>query len=396
MQLLQNIINKPERLIIGLMSGTSADGIDAALIRLVQRGIDDVDVSLIAFKTMAYPEGMKPHILHISDPESGHVDEICRMNFVLGELFAQAAMSLAQTAGLDFSEIDLIGSHGQTIYHLPEPQELFGVTTGATLQIGDPSVIAQRTGVVTIGDFRPADIARGGQGAPLVPYVDYLLFRSEVKAMGLLNLGGIANITVLRAGSTPANVRAFDTGPANMIIDSITQSLLGQPMDQDGQVARTGTVSEALLSTVLSHPYFQEAPPKSTGRELFGQDFSQDMIEQGQQLGLSIADLLATATEFTARSVLDSYARFIKPTTALDELVISGGGAKNPFLHERLSQHFQPIPVVTSDERGVSSEAKEAIAFGILANQTINGRPGNLPGSTGADRMTVLGKIGIP
>lgn len=396
MHLLYNILDKPERFIIGLMSGTSADGIDAALVRLHQRDTDRVDVDLLAFDTVAFPEGLSRKIIDISGPEQGRVDVICRMNFVLGELFASAAETVVRTAGFAMKDVDLIGSHGQTIHHLPERIEAFGVTTGATLQIGDPSVIAQRTGVVTVGDFRPADMARGGQGAPLAPYVDYLLFRSDHTSRGLLNIGGIANISILPAGAPPEEVRALDTGPGNMIIDALAQTLLGQPMDRDGQYARTGCASEPLVAAMLAHPYFSLPPPKSTGRELFGRSFQYNFIQEGRRRNLSDADMLATAVEITVRSVHDSYTRFLEPVTRLDELIISGGGAKNGRLHERLGALFHPIPVVMSDARGVPSDAKEAIAFAVLANQTITGRPGNLPGATGADRPAVLGKICLP
>lgn len=396
MRILQDILAKPERLIIGLMSGTSADGIDAAVIRLHQHAVDDIEVSLLAFASIPFTEEMRRFIVDMADPEHGRVDTICRMNFVLGERFAQAAIDVADTAGLTMQGIDLIGSHGQTIHHMPERVESFGVITGATLQIGDPSVIAQRTGVVTVGDFRSADIARGGQGAPLVPYVDYLLFRSTTMASGLLNIGGIANITVLPAGARSNDVFAFDTGPGNMVIDALAQTLTGQSMDLDGRLARTGSVSEPILETMLAHPFFALSPPKSTGRECFGQTFCNDLMREGQRLCLSTEDLLATATEITVRSVFESYHRYIQTKTPLDELIISGGGAKNRYLRERFSECFHPIRVVTADERGMSSDAKEAIAFAVLANQTIAERPGNLPGATGADRMTVLGKICVP
>jgi len=396
MQALQDIWNKQSRIIVGLMSGTSVDGIDAAVVRLLQHAPDDIAVTLLAFDTMPFPEGLQNEVIQISTPENSRVDDICRMNFVLGEHFAKAAVRIVQKAGLDLSSVDLIGTHGQTIYHLPDRPEVFGVNTGATLQIGDPSVIAQRTGVVTVGDFRPADIARGGQGAPLVAYVDYLLFRSETVRTGLLNIGGISNITILPTADRPDHVVAFDTGPGNMVIDAAADVLTGKPMDQDGLLARNGVISQELLNGLLAHPYFGEPPPKSTGREVFGRSYADRLVREGHSLNLSTSDMLATATELTVSSVLDSYTRFIEPVKPLDELIISGGGARNGFLMERLSACFDPVRVVTSNDRGMPSDAKEAIAFAVLANQTITARPGNLPGATGADRMVVLGKICIP
>ena len=384
-----------ERRIIGLMSGTSADGIDAAVIGLRETD-DGLSVTVLAFNTASYPDGLRAKIMDVSDPETSRIDELCRLHFELGELFAAAAVDVTRSAGLALKDIDLIGSHGQTVHHLPEREERFGAETGATLQIGDPSVIAQRTGVVTVGDFRTADVARGGQGAPLVPYVDYLLFKHSAKSRGLLNLGGIANLTVLPADPDPVDVLAFDTGPANMLIDAVALSETEQSMDRDGAGARRGTPSEKLVENVLSIPYFERTPPKSTGRELFGGPCADALLRGGKNAGLKQDDMLATATEITVRSIRDAYHRFVEPATPLDELIVSGGGAQNSFMMERLSQVLSPVEVVTSDERGLSSDAKEAVAFAILADQTVRGRPGSLPGATGADRPAVLGKICLP
>ena len=245
-----------ERRIIGLMSGTSADGIDAAVIGLRETD-DGLSVTVLAFDTSGYPDGLRAKIMDVSDPETSRIDELCRLHFELGEMFAAAAVNVTRSAGLALKDIDLIGSHGQTVHHLPERKERFGAETGATLQIGDPSVIAQRTGVVTVGDFRTADVARGGQGAPLVPYVDYLLFKHSAKSRGLLNLGGIANLTVLPADPDPVDVLAFDTGPANMLIDAVALSETEQSMDRDGAGARRGTPSDELVENVLSMTLFR-------------------------------------------------------------------------------------------------------------------------------------------
>ena len=385
-----------DRRIIGLMSGTSADGIDAVVIRLGEKD-DGLSLDVLGFETVAFPSGLRERLMEVSDSKTGRIDELSRLHFELGELFARAAFIVADSAGLTMEEIDLIGSHGQTVQHLPDRERRFGVETGATLQIGDPSVIAQRTGVVTVGDFRAADVARGGQGAPLVPFVDYLLFRHPVKARGLLNLGGIANLTVLPADPKPEDVLAFDTGPANMLIDAVARAELGRDMDADGAAARRGRPAENLVADVLAMPYFKRPPPKSTGREMFGDRCASDLIRAGREAGLSSEDLLATATEITVRSIEDACRRFVIPVvTRLDELIVSGGGARNGFLLERLARVLAPAEVSTSDDHGLSSDAKEAVAFAVLADSTVRGRPGSLPGATGADRPAVLGKICLP
>ncbi len=385
-----------DRRIIGLMSGTSADGIDAAVILLGEKN-DGLSLDVLGFDTVAFPSGLRHRLMEVSDPKTGRIDELSRLHFELGELFARSAFIVADAAGLSMEEIDLIGSHGQTVCHLPEREGRYGVETGATLQIGDPSVIAQRTGVVTVGDFRTADVARGGQGAPLVPYVDYLLFRHPEKVRALLNLGGIANITVLPADPKPDDVMAFDTGPANMLIDAVARAELGRDMDADGAGARRGRPAEELVVDVLAMPYFERPPPKSTGRELFGDRCAMDLVRAGRKTGLRSEDLLATATEITVRSIEDACRRFVLPAVArLDELIVSGGGAGNGFLLERLARVMAPVEVSTSDDHGLSSDAKEAVAFAVLADRTVRGRPGSLPGATGADRPAVLGKICLP
>ncbi len=385
-----------ERRIIGLMSGTSADGIDAAVILLGDKD-DSLSLDVLGFDTVAFPSGLRYRLMEVSDAKTGRIDELGRLHFELGELFARAAFVVAGSAGLSMEDIDLIGSHGQTVQHLPEREERFGVVTGATLQIGDPSVIAQRTGVVTVGDFRAADVARRGQGAPLVPYVDYLLFRDSAKARGLLNLGGIANLTVLPADPQPGDVLAFDTGPANMLIDAVARAELGRDMDADGAAARRGKPAESLVADVLAMPYFERPPPKSTGRELFGDRCASTLVRAGREAGFSSEDLLATATEITVRSIEDACRRFVIPVvTRLDELIVSGGGARNGFLLKRLARVLAPVEVSTSDDHGLSSDAKEAVAFAVLADRTVRGLQGSLPGATGADRPAVLGKICLP
>lgn len=396
MNVVDEITGKPELTVIGLMSGTSVDGIDAALVRIKQESPDNPNLSFLAYDTIPFPDGIQDKLLEMAASERCAVDDMCRLNFVLGELFAQAASQIADRSGLSLSDVDLIGSHGQTIRHLPNRTETFGVMTGATLQIGDPSVIAQRTGVVTVGDFRTADIARGGEGAPLVPLVDFLLFHSAEVSRGLLNVGGIANLTVLPAGGGPSDVVAFDTGPGNMVIDALTRDLTGRAMDRGGELARSGSINCSLLTEWMELPYYRKAPPKSTGRELFGRAFVEGAKADGRRSDMSTADLLATATELTVRSIFESYRDFIAPHTVLDELAVSGGGARNDYMVQQLSSRFCPVRVLTSDELGMPTDAKEAVAFAVLANRTISGMSGNLPGATGADRAVVLGKICLP
>lgn len=317
-----------------------------------------------------------------------------RLHAAIGELFGYTVVRLARKARIPLRSIDLIGSHGQTVHHLPNAGPLFGVRSRGTLQIGDPSYIAQRTGIVTVGDFRTADMAVGGQGAPLVPYLDALLFHSPSRSRLLLNLGGIANFTVLPAGRSLRHVHAFDTGPANMVIDALAERLLDVRFDRDGKTARRGHVLPHLLTWMMSHRYLSQKPPKSTGREMFGAMFVDELLRRGRRA--STEDLMATATEFTARSIAGQYRRFIRPSVRCDEVLVSGGGAHNRFLMERIRELFAPIPVRSTVAAGFSVDAKEAILFALLARAAVLGQPANLPSVTGAARPVILGKICVP
>jgi len=380
------------RLVIGLMSGTSYDGIDAALVAIERRGAG-LRAALRAFATFPYPPAVRRLVAEVSAPPAATVDRICRANFLLGELFAEAAIAVAREAGVPLREVDLIGSHGQTIHHLPRPARLAGRRVAATLQIGEPSVIAERTGVTTVADFRPRDIACGGEGAPLVPRVDHLMFTHPSRGRLLLNIGGIANVTYLPPAGRPDQVVAFDTGPGNMLLDALTALVTKgrRSYDRGGALAARGTVAHGLLRRWLRHAYFRRKPPKSTGRETFGAAFAQRLREQGR--ALSDADLLATATAFTAASIRQAWEQFVRPLGRLDEVLASGGGCHNATLLRQLAERFAPIPVRTTDEEGVPVDAKEAWAFAILAHETMAGRPGNLPSATGARRPAVLGTI---
>ena len=378
------------RRVIGLMSGTSADGVDAALVEV---GRLESGVRLIGFAGLPYPRELRKEILEVSEARSVNVERICRLHVILGEWFARSAFEVCRTAGVAMSGVDLIGSHGQTVHHLPDAYSGFGVTTRSSFQIADPSVIAERTGVTTVADFRARDMAAGGQGAPLVPVVDYLLFRSESEGRVLLNIGGISNVTVLPAGCCADDVMAFDTGPGNMLMDALAGVITGGRLacDENGLYAASGNVSDSLLAELMRHPFLKETPPKSTGREAFGATLVRDVLAWRGRL--SGEDLVATATAFTARSIADALTRFVLPVVPVARMVVSGGGARNPVLMEMLRGALPCVDICESDALGVPSEAKEAIAFAVLANATVEGRTGNLPAATGASGSVVLGVV---
>jgi anhydro-N-acetylmuramic acid kinase len=380
-----------EKYVVGLMSGTSIDGIDAALIRIQGNGFSTV-WELVAFDIYTYPVRLQKELLTLATTAHWDADHLCRLNVVVAEYFARAVKQISQKAGIPWEQIHLIGSHGQTIRHLPESVPLHGFPVAATLQIGEPAVIAKRCGVVTVGDFRPADLALGGNGAPLVPFCDFLLLRSPDWNRGVLNIGGIANLTVLKKNCTGDEVVAFDTGPGNMILDGLTQKLFLRPFDLDGALARQGHVVPRLLEKWQQHPYFEKSPPKSTGREAFGERFLAEMLTATAEQYAAL-DLLATATELVARTIAHAYQQFILPTCHFHELIVSGGGVRNPVLMQALTQNFRPTLIKSSAEFGIPADAKEAICFAILANETVSGNSNNLPSATGAVRKTILGKI---
>src|SRR5579862_2119908 len=322
-----------ETLIIGLMSGTSADGIDAAVVGVRGSGTS-TKVRQIAFRTFSYPRGFKKFLLENSDSKTARLDNIVRLNMLVGELFADAAKGIAKKAGVRLTDIDLIGSHGQTICHLPEIKKLFGKQIRGTLQIGDPAVIAKRTGIPTVGDFRVADIAVGGSGAPLVPYVDYLLFRSTKVSRILLNIGGIANMTVLPKNCRLEDLSAFDTGPGNMLIDLAMQQFYKKGFDEGGAIAQTGVIIPGLLSKLSAHRYLSQKPPKSTGREMFGEVYFIRSVRGYSKVPKQ--DIIATLTEFTALSIYRAYKSFVK--TRIMELIVSGGGIHNAYLMDALKR----------------------------------------------------------
>jgi len=343
--------------VAGMISGTSVDGIDVAVV-----DIED-GIKVVAARTVPYPPDVREAILSISN-----VATIARLNFLLGDLFAEAL----QQTGVPLETIELIGSHGQTIFHEGQPVEFLGRKIASTMQIGEAAVIAERTGIQTIADFRPSDMAAGGNGAPLVPFLDYQLFRHPDRARVALNIGGIANITVIPANASVEDVIAFDTGPGNMLMDA-----LAPPFDRAGEGARAGSVNDALLAKLLDDPYYHRPPPKSCGREQYGAEFIRNTAID-----------LATATELTVRTIALAIEWY--PETA--EVIVSGGGAHNLYMMERLRAVMRPT-VTTSAEFGIDVDAKEAILFAVLAFQTYHGRPGNIPSATGARKPAILGKV---
>lgn len=373
--------------VCGIMSGTSLDGIDVAIVHITGSGTD-TRVVVEAFETIPYEPVVRAELLELQ--QSPGLGTLTRANYALGILIARAVRSVCASNGFALDRIDLIGSHGQTIHHAPSYDRVLGIDAHGTMQIGDPSVIAQQTGVVTIGDFRIADCAAGGHGAPLIPAVDYLLFRSDTATRVMLNIGGIANVTVLPRGCGRDDVSGFDTGPGNMIIDALCARFYGEAFDRDGVHAATGTVSAPLLSFMLDHAYLTKQPPKSTGREEFGRVYVDALI--GAQ-PISHDDLIATATAFTAHSIVRACEAFIVPRTPIDEMIVSGGGAHNRVLMRMIAELMPAVRLRTTDDLGIAADAKEAVGFAVLANETIHELPANIPAVTGASGPVVLGKI---
>lgn len=424
------ISDNADMLVLGLMSGTSADGIDVALAR-ISGAAPNLKASLLDQTSFKFPPLLGKEILRVAEQQPISAGDLSQLNFRLGGVFAEAALASCGRFRVSPRRVSLIGSHGQTIFHQGLASEYFGASTASTLQIGDGSVIAARTGITTVSDFRPADMALGGQGAPLVPYVDYLLYRHAKLGRVSLNLGGIANLTVIPANAKPSDVFAFDTGPANMLIDALVQHFTHgrQRFDKDARLARSGRINPPLLKVLLEDPYLKRKPPKSTGREYFGAAYIKKLLALGQRYQAKPNDLIHTATAFTAASVADALHRFVLPSHRIHQLIVSGGGAHNPLLFEQLSvfaivppraAYFTSLPqkasaemrlatpgqgvpprtkrasfmsVLASSRFGMPEDAKEAFAFAVLAYETFHERPANLPSATGARGPAILGKI---
>jgi len=371
---------------VGLMSGTSLDGIDGALVELEGFG-ENTKVKLIEFVNEEIPEEVKNEIRQCCTMDKSSSALICSLNYKLGYLFADAVKKVCKKADFDINNLDFVGSHGQTIFHIPKAYETF---TKSTLQIGEPAVIAYETGAKVVSNFRTMDIAAGGEGAPLVPYTEYLLYRSD-KNRALQNIGGIGNVTVLPKNCSLAELYAFDTGPGNMIIDEVTRRVKGVSYDKGGEFAARGNVKYILLDGLMNMNYIKKAPPKTTGRELFGSQFVDKLLEQWGSLRAE--DLIATVTAFTAKSIAENYRNFIFPKYPIDEVIIGGGGSYNNTLINMIRGFLPECKVIIQEDIGYSSDAKEAIAFAVLANETLNRSCGNVTGATGAKERVILGNI---
>ncbi|MBZ0279438.1 MAG: anhydro-N-acetylmuramic acid kinase [Anaerolineae bacterium] len=376
-------------LVIGLMSGTSADAIDVALCEF-QGAPPAIHLRMVHAVAFAYPDGFQARILDACLPEKSRVDTICQINFDMGELFAQAALYCIREASLKPEEVALIGSHGQTLWH----QVGDDGRASATLQITEASILAERTGITTISNFRPRDIAAGGQGAPLTAYADWLLLRHPTKWRAIQNIGGIGNVTFLPPLSdTSSRPLSFDTGPGNALIDSATVILTEgrQAYDRDSTMAQAGHIDEDWLQTLALHPYYERRPPKTTGRELFGVPMATQLIKDGRARGLDGNSIIATLTALTAATIADAYRHYAP--APIEEVILGGGGGRNPFLVIMLEGLLPGTSVLKHEDVGLDSDNKEALVFALLAYETWHARPGNLPSLTGASKPVVLGQI---
>jgi anhydro-N-acetylmuramic acid kinase len=381
-------------MVAGVMSGTSADGIDVALIRIEsqpRRSSHKLNLKLLAHAAYPYAQNVRAFILSAMNSQRISVAELARLNFLLGELYAEAVLATQKRFRI---KADLIGCHGQTLYHQGDPAPFLARKLAATWQTGEGAVVAARLGVPVVSDFRPADMAVGGKGAPLVPFIDFLLYRDARVGRIAQNIGGIANLTAIPAGAAPEDIVAFDTGPGNMVIDGVMQRLFRQSYDRDGIIAANGTVLNRLLDEFVRMPFFRRKPPKTAGREEFGREFVRDFIKRCGSA--KAGDIVATATALTAKSIKDAISRFVlRGRNTYRDIIVAGGGTRNPALLAMLANELSPLglQVRSSEEFGIPAEAKEAVAFAVLAYQTWNRLPSNVPSATGAKRAAILGKI---
>lgn len=381
-------------IVAGVMSGTSADGINVALIRITNSKHQQPAIQLLGQAQYAYPAQVRLAVLAAMNAEKASVADLSRLNFVLGELYADAVLRVQKKFRI---KADLVGCHGQTIYHQGERQSFLGKNIATTWQTGEGAVISARVGVPVVSDFRPADMAAGGKGAPLVPYLDYLLFRDTKISRVVQNIGGIANLTAIPADTKPEHIFAFDTGPGNMIIDQVMTARFHRPFDRGGKIAASGKVIEPVVARILQGDFFRQRPPKTAGREEFGDEFVRQFLKD---CGNSPpADIVASATALTARSIADAVQRFVLSKAgaraSFREMIASGGGTKNATLMAMLAECLRPLNLRLrfSDEFSLPAEAKEAVAFAVLAHETWHRRPSNVPSATGAKRPAILGKI---
>jgi anhydro-N-acetylmuramic acid kinase len=383
---------KSAKLALGLMSGTSADGVDVALVRIPADR--NRRAELLNFAAFPLPALVRAAVLRMGESVQTSSGELSQLNFRLGQVFADASLRACRKFRVNPARIDFIGSHGQTVFHQGVPAAFLGARVASTLQIGEPAVIAAETGITTVGDFRPADIAVGGQGAPLVPFVDYLLYRDSRRGRIALNIGGIANVTVIPRAATPSHIVAFDTGPGNMVVDGLVRhfSRGRQTYDHDAKIAARGRFLPALFDLLLADAYFRRTPPKTAGREQYGAAYLRRILEWGRHR-TEPADLVRTVTIVTPLSIADALRRFVLSRTRISQLIVSGGGARNPLMMAQLAAALPELEIVPSDSLGIPADAKEAFAFALLAAETMNRRPANLPSATGAHRPAILGKI---
>jgi len=414
------IMRTKSMIVAGVMSGTSADGINVALVRMDQqlisskrsrrlplssqsRGRADTknvvhaNFELLGHAEYSYPKKVRAAVLAAMNASRASVADLSRLNFLLGELYADAILATEKQFRV---KTNLIGCHGQTLYHQGEPARFLGRKLAATWQTGEAAIVAARVDAPVVSDFRPADMAAGGKGAPLVPFLDYMLFRDSRVGRIVQNIGGIANLTMIPANASPEEVIAFDTGPGNMLIDGVTDKLFGQPFDRGGRIAASGKVLDKVLRDVLQRDFFRKPPPKTAGREEFGREFAREFLRLCGRRPKQ--DVIATATALTATSIADAVQRYTAKHGSrkhtFKEMILSGGGAKNSTLVTMLAAELAPLGLQLrfSDEFGLPSAAKEAVAFAVLAYETWHQRPSNVPSATGAKRAALLGKISYP
>jgi len=381
-------------LAIGLMSGTSLDGIDVALVE-IEDSKENFQVSTISTLSIPYSKDMREQLKSLCSPATANLDSICSMNMYLGKELGLAVNSLLEQSKVNSKDVSFISSHGQTIFHKPEGSNVFGDVPG-TLQIGDISVISETTGLPVVGDFRTADMAAGGQGAPLTSFMDYLLFKSKTHSRAVQNIGGIGNVTYLSRDASENDIKSFDTGPGNMVIDEVVTRITNgrQTFDQDGKIAASGTIQDAFLSSLMSHSYFQLQPPKTTGRELFNLEFVNKLMDEAQLLGLKNEDIVATVTSWTAKTIAESYINFIEINgEIIDEVIVGGGGSYNPFLMKQLHKYLPTKKLFTHEDFNISSNFKEAITFATLGYRCLTGQFNQFPSATGAKQQVIMGKI---
>ena len=388
------LMNKPSRLVIGLMSGTSADGVDAALCRITGHGLDS-EIEQLGYLCKPFEEDIRAEILRLASGHAATAADFCRMNFLLGRLYEEAALELCSVLGIKPEEIDLIGSHGQTFWHIPQEEDYFGRRFKSTFQLGECSVLAEAFGCPVIGDFRVRDVAAGGLGAPLVPHSEFLLYRSPSKCVALQNIGGIGNITCLPPNCRLDEVFAFDTGPGNMLMDAVISELTSGKCrwDEGGSFAAKGEPDEKLLARLMEDGYIAKKPPKTTGREYYGPAFVRKILDYAEKEKIADADLMATVTAYTAETIAYSVEHFFPSRP--DRLIIGGGGSMNKTLIGFIKSAIPGCEVVTNEELGYDSNAKEAVALAILANEALFAGSNNVPSVTGAGGPVVMGKLSL-